>query len=72
MKKEGLTPDVVSYSTVIDAYKRINNIPKCWELYETFSTVECDDRPPDEFMTTQMIRICAATHQSEKALNLWN
>jgi len=34
--------------------------------------VECDGNPPDEFMTSQMIRICAATHESEKALNLFN
>lgn len=38
MVKEGLRPDHVCYTTVIDAYKRERNIPKCWELYDYFNS----------------------------------
>jgi pentatricopeptide repeat protein len=63
MVKDGLAPDVVCYTTVIDAYKRVRNIEKCWELYEYFSTTTaCDGKLPDEFMQGYMIRLCAATH----------
>lgn len=72
MKKNGLKPDVVTYTTVIDAYKRVNDINKCWELYEHYSTIECGDSPPDEFMITFMIRLCSATHDAEKAIKLFN
>ena len=40
MTKEGLQPDVVCYTTVIDAYKRVRNYAKCWDLYEHFSVME--------------------------------
>jgi pentatricopeptide repeat protein len=33
MVKDGLRPDAITYTTVIDAYKRARDIPKCWELY---------------------------------------
>ncbi len=72
MKKEGLRPDIVSYTTVIDAYKRQRNISKCWDLYETYSVVERDGKEPDEFLLTYMIRLCAATHDSEKAIFMFN
>jgi pentatricopeptide repeat protein len=38
MVKDGLRPDGVTYTTVIDAYKRNRNIQKCWELYEYYTT----------------------------------
>jgi pentatricopeptide repeat protein len=72
MKEAGLTPDAVTYTTVIDAYKREKNIDKCWELYEYYSTVECDRNPPDEFMLSFMIRICSATHDAEKAIRIFS
>jgi pentatricopeptide repeat protein len=40
MKKEGIDPDVVCYTTLIDAYNRINNISKCWELFEEYRIFE--------------------------------
>ena len=72
MKKIGLRPDLVSYTTVIDAYKRVKNISKCWELFETFSEIEQNGQEADEFLLTYMIRLCAATHDSEKAIHLFN
>lgn len=72
MKKDGLRPDIVSYTTVIDAYKRQRNITKCWDLYETYAQVERDGKQPDEFLLTYMIRLCAATHDSEKAILMFN
>ena len=38
MVQEGLRPDHVCYTTVIDAYKRIRDINKCWELYDYFQS----------------------------------
>ena len=34
MSKNGLVPDVVSYTTVIDAYARTRDLDKCWEIFE--------------------------------------
>lgn len=72
MVKEGLQPDVVCYTTVIDAYKRERNYLKCWDLYENFSVMESMGKDADEFMLSYMIRICAFTHDSEKAIRLFN
>lgn len=38
MVKDGLRPDAITYTTVIDAYKRTRDIAKCWELYEYYVT----------------------------------
>jgi pentatricopeptide repeat protein len=72
MKKQGLKPDIVTYTTVIDAYKRVRNIDKCWQLYDDYAEIEMDGREPDEFMMGYMIRLCAATHDSEKAIFMFN
>jgi pentatricopeptide repeat protein len=75
MVKEGLRPDAITYTTVIDAYKRVRNIPKCWELYEYYITnmnFETDARQADEFMLGYMVRLCAATHDAEKAIKIFN
>ena len=77
MISKGLRPDVVCYTTVIDAYKRVRDINKCWELYEYFSTNTglMESGPgsdTDEFMLSYMIRVCAATHDAEKGMQLFN
>lgn len=36
MVQQGLRPDAITYTTVIDAYKRVRDIPKCWELFEYY------------------------------------
>jgi len=33
MKDKGLQPDVVTYTTLIDAFKRSGNLDKCWEIF---------------------------------------
>jgi len=73
--KAGLRPDAVSYTTVIDAYKRVRNIPKCWELYDYFTTnagLEGDGKDADEFLLGYMVRLCAATHDAEKGIRIFN
>lgn len=40
MKENGLNPGVVNYTTVIDAYRRVRNFDKCWEIYDTVSVTE--------------------------------
>lgn len=73
MKDEGLKPDCVIYTTVIDAYKRVKNYSKCWELYEAYHIdVSVENSRPDEFLMSYMIRLCAATHDSEKAIRMFN
>ena len=34
MIEKGLQPDVVTYTTLIDGYKRVGNLDKCWEIFE--------------------------------------
>jgi pentatricopeptide repeat protein len=38
MKENGVIPDVVTYTTLIDAYKRCNNLDKCWEIFRECRT----------------------------------
>ena len=33
MKDKGIKPDSVIYTTLIDAYKRVSNFDKCWDLF---------------------------------------
>lgn len=71
----GLRPDAITYTTVIDAYKRTRNIQKCWDLYDYFTTnvgLEGDGKDADEFMLSYMVRLCAATHDSEKGIKIFN
>ena len=75
MVKGGLRPDNVTYTTVIDAYKRARNIPKCWELYDYYTTnigLEGDGSRPDEFLLGYMVRLCAGSHDAEKAMLIFN
>jgi pentatricopeptide repeat protein len=38
MREEmGMKPDVVTYTALIDGYNKVNNLDKCWELYEECS-----------------------------------
>lgn len=74
MQRDGLKPDVVCYTTVIDAYKRVRNYDKCWELFSTWrhGMVVQGQHNVDEFLLSLMIRICAFTHDSEKAIKLFS
>ncbi len=75
MVKDGIRPDNITYTTVIDAYKRQRQIDKCWELYDYYTSnagLEGDGRDADEFLLGYMVRLCAATHDSEKAIRIFN
>jgi len=75
MVRDGLRPDGVTYTTVIDAYKRVKDINKCWELYDYYTTNidgKSDGKDADEFLLSYMVRLCAATHDSEKAIRIFN
>ena len=73
MLRDGLKPDVVCYTTVIDAYKRVRDYSKCWELFATWrhGMMDSGTHNVDEFLLSLMIRICAFTHDAEKALKLF-
>jgi len=37
-----------------------------------YETIESNGDAPDEFLLSYMIRLCSATHESEKALKLFD
>lgn len=67
MREEGINPDIVCYTTLIHAYKRAKLYNKCWELYDE----ACSIGVADEFLMSYMVRMCGATHDVEKALNIF-
>ena len=67
-----MMPDVVCYTTLIHGYAKINNIKKCWELYEECSQKNKPGQDIDEQLMSYMIRMCCKTHDSEKAIKLFN
>lgn len=68
----GLVPDAVTYTTLIQGFKEINNKDRCWEIFEKCRAREEEGMDVDEQMMGYMIRICAMTHESEKAIRLFN
>ena len=69
MNEAGVKADVVTYTTIIDAYKRVNNLDKCWDLFSEARVNE--ETLADEMLLSYMIRLAAKTHESEKALRLF-
>ena len=67
-----MTPDVVSYTTLIQGYCEVNQIDEAWELFEACNRRDEPGMDVDEQMLGYMIRMCAATHDAEKALRLFN
>jgi len=65
MKENGFKPDIVCYTTVINAYKNARNLKKCWELFD--QAIMDEFLPPDENLLGLMIEICAGSHDAEKA-----
>jgi pentatricopeptide repeat protein len=48
MIDKGIKPDVVTYTTLIDAYKRVDNFDKCWELFSECRHFRLDGSDVDE------------------------
>ena len=71
MTKYGIQADMVTYTTLIDAYKRTGQIEKCWEIYEEVKVQRPGDTDTDEMLLSYMVRLAAATHDAEKALLLF-
>lgn len=69
MQEQGLVPDVVTYTTLIDAYKRAGDLNKCWDLFLECRTYKAD---ADEVLLSYMVRLAGATHESEKALKIFS
>lgn len=65
-------PDTVSYTTLIQGYREANELKTCWELFELCNQRAKPGMDVDEQLLGYMIRVCAATHESEKALKLFN
>ena len=71
MANMGIQADMVTYTTLIDAYKRAGQIEKCWEIFEEVKVQRPGETDTDEMLLSYMIRLAAATHDSEKALLLF-
>lgn len=61
MKEEGLQPDIVCYTTVINAFKNAKDLKKCWELFDLALVEEA--LLPDENLLGLMIEICAGVKE---------
>lgn len=70
MKENGVIPDVVTYTTLIDAYKRNNDLDKCWEIFRECRTSK--ENQADEMLLSYMVRLAGKTHESEKALKIFS
>lgn len=70
MKENGVIPDVVTYTTLIDAYKRVNNFDKCWEIFRECRTSQ--ENQADEMLLSFMVRLAGKTHEPEKALKIFS
>lgn len=68
----GMEPDVVCYTALIHGYNKVGNIDKCWELFEECSERRKPGQDLDEVLLSYMVRMCAVTHDSEKAIRLFN
>jgi len=68
MKNNHLIPDIVCYTTLIQAYYKSRDLKRCWEIFDQVTTQE----DADETLLSYMIRLASYTHDSEKALALWN
>ena len=68
----GLQPDVVCYTALIDGYFKKGNTERCWEIYEELSEKRLEGQDLDEVLMSYMIRVCSASHDSEKAMRLFN
>ena len=71
MIADGIEPDVVTFTTLIDAYNRVNNIDKCWEIFQECRTFRLNGKDADELMLSYMIRVASKTHDAEKALRIY-
>ena len=71
MIADGIEPDVVTLTTLIDAYNRVNNIDKCWEIFQECRTFRLNGKDADELMLSYMIRVASKTHEAEKALRIY-
>ena len=69
MQEAGIEPDVVTYTTLIDGYKRVNNLDKCWDLFRESRMYK--ETAADEMLLSYMVRLAGKTHESEKALKIF-
>ena len=73
MRSKEIQPDVVTYTTLIDAYYRAKNIDRCWEVFEDVRhLITVDSGGADDLLLSYMIKVAAATHDAEKGLRLYN
>jgi pentatricopeptide repeat protein len=68
MKEKGLKPDIICYTTLIHAFNVSGLYDRCWELYDEAVV----DNESDEFLISYMIRLCGSTHDTRRALTLWD
>lgn len=67
MRDAGIQTDIICHTTLLQVYKKNKMYNKCWDVYYSAQ----GNGLVDEFIISQMIRVCAATHDAEKALRLY-
>lgn len=73
MREEmGLEPDVVCYTTLIHGYRGKRNYDKVWELYDECHQKRLPGQDIDEQLMSYMIGVCSKTHDSERAIRIFN
>jgi len=68
MDDEGLKPNVVVYTTLIDGLVKANKLQIAWDTFYEMRTWKLIQ--PDEVLFTVMIKACAKNAESEKAVNM--
>ncbi len=64
MRDEGLSPDIVCYTTLIHAFNLAKQYDKCWEIYQE----ALSNGVADEFIMSYIIRVCGSTNNVRRAL----
>ena len=67
MKDKGITPNIVCYCTLINAYSKVMMYDRCWELFEEAKKLDI----VDTITYTVMIKICALDFRPEKSIVLF-
>lgn len=68
MKATGIKPDLPCYTTLVQALKYVGRFDQCYKYHDEMVKAGVE---LDEVFLTLMIKVCAKTHDSEKAKRLF-
>ena len=64
MKSQGVMPDMATYTTLVQALKYTDAFDQCFKYYDEMKQ---NKMRMDEVFLTLMMKVCAKTHEAEKA-----